>query len=158
MNIINATEMSLERMHSIFQSKGCQTEIVETLPADPDLGLSRDAYLHVDFPQHLPVVVWLDSHADHQIRMRVIVADREHRDQMGETELMNFAADCNQQIQYFGSLSPRNSLGITLEYRLPYNQGILENTIFRAAEEMSFGGWYARKHISTLDVEKNIRS
>jgi hypothetical protein len=146
-------EMSLERVQSLFQSHGHSADVIEVLPAAPELDLPRDAYLRVNFADRLPVIVFVDIHADCQLRMRVIVASREERYQLDEDELIDWATDMNQQLECFGALSPRSLMGITIEYRLPYDQGILEGTILRAAEEMARGSVRARQYVQKLPAK-----
>lgn len=150
MKVILKNELSLEILQNIFHSEGYSAEITEYLSAAPNLNLHRDAILKVVFPGCPSVIVWDDIYANSQLRMRVVVISCEARDQFDKDELIRDADNINQQIEYFGTLSPNNLLGITLEYRLPYAPGVLEGTILQAATEMARGGSAAKKYLEEL--------
>lgn len=154
MKFIINNEMCLERLQQLFQSEGYVAQIVELLPAAPELGLDRDAYLKVDFPECPSLIVWFDIYNDSHLRMRVIVASREERDQLHVEQLNRHALGANQNIEYFGVFNPGGLTGITLEYRLPCGGGILEGTVLQAAKEMFQGGANAREMLQLFRHKK----
>lgn len=153
MGTIQDDEMGLERLMGIFANEPCSARIA--------LNTARalnDGYLEVSYPGCPPVILWPDAQLEHQLRMRVLVAPRDVRDQLDALALLQAADDVNQQVLYFGTFSPSGLLGITLEYRLPYASGILANTITRAAELMAQGGRDAMVEVDLLLLNKTSSS
>lgn len=147
MNVISEDTMTLEQILSLCRSKQLSAQIVELLPAEPALGLGPDAYLKIDYPDNLSVITWIDTYARCQLRMRVVIIPRDERDRIEDSVLLDWAADLNQQIECLGTVSTRNLLGVTLEYRLPYQDGILEQTVLSAAEQLAQGASWVRKSL-----------
>lgn len=139
MKTILKSEMRLDRLQQLFHSEGCEAQLLGNSLAP------QDSYLRVDFPEPPPLIVWFD---DLHLRMRVLVASNEERDQLDFELLNEDALGVNQNIEYFGTLNPGGLTGITIDYRLPCSQGILEVTVMQAAKEMVQGGANYRKMLN----------
>lgn len=150
MKVIPHADMTLERLHSLFASNQLSAEIVQNSPAVPELGLDRDAYLRVDCSDSRPLTIWLDMVSEGLIRMRFVILNRDQRDAIAKDELRDEVDFLNQQISCFGTLAAGNALGLTLEYALPYREGILEQTILLAVERLAKGASLGRSHLRRI--------
>jgi hypothetical protein len=139
MNIITEVEMNLERLSSLFQSNNLPAEIIEVYPAVKEWNLAQDAYLQVNYPESISLIIWLDQFANKLLRMRIVILPSNEMKKISKDDLLNLAADVNQQISCFGTLDVMNLLGVTLEYPLPYHEAILEHTVLVAAERLVRG-------------------
>lgn len=139
MDIILENEMTLERLQNLFQSKQLPVEMVK-----------RDDYLKIGFPNSVFVAVWIDQYIKYELRMRVVLCKRDKQKLVQEIEWLEFAAQNNQQLNFFGAFSPNNILGVTLEYRLPFTGGILDQTIWLAAERLVGGALLALSCIEDM--------
>jgi len=138
--------MTLERLHAVFVANSVPARIVEYSPATAHS--ARDAVLSVDYPEERTVLVWPEEHeAGNHLRMRAIVFDRRQRDEIPDEVLLEVAADLNQNANCLGALSVRSVHGVTVEYLIPFQDGMLEETIRLAAERMSHGASLALEEI-----------
>jgi len=145
MTVITADTLTLKRIQALFGEHDLPARIVEVAPAAPELGLEQDAYLEVDYPNGQSVVIWPDTCVDHQLRMRVVVLTRQQIREIDEADLLDWTAERNQQNECYGTVCARNPLGVTVEYRLPYQSGVLDQTILSAAEGLAKGAALAQE-------------
>jgi hypothetical protein len=145
MNIITENQMKLERLEQLFQENGLAAEIVENYPAEPLLNLGRDIELKVSLPDNQVLSIWQDTHAGAQLHFRLFVARYEECRALPDDELFEWIVNGNQNSGFFGMAAIIPQMGITLEYRLPYESGILDQTILNATAQLAKGGARARK-------------
>ncbi|MCF8169362.1 MAG: hypothetical protein K9K38_16385 [Rhodoferax sp.] len=149
-DLIESSEINLETFERLFQSMQLSTAITEVYPADAGLHLDRDAYLTVNYPDSLPVIVWFDTQVRSLLRFRVVVFKRKELEEFTREEmefLPTHGELANQQLNFFGALST-GGLDITLEYKLPYGERILGSTITLVAQHISRGGKLAKEVLS----------
>ncbi len=146
MTTIPTKDITLERLLAVFVANGLSARIVEYAPATAHS--TRDAVLSVDYPEDGSVLVWPEEHeTGKQLSMRSIVFDRKQRDELPEDVLLDAAAYLNQNASCFGALSVQGVVGVTVEYLLPFQNGILEETVLLAAERIASGASLAREEI-----------
>lgn len=140
MKIINELDLSLESMLEVFEEKDISANVVEVSPADESLGLRRDAFLELTSDSR-KVIIWTNCNGDPDptLRMRVVLLNQKHRKNIGQDKLTSLIGNMNQNAQCFGTVDGENGLGVTLEYKLPFKQGILDETIYSAYEELLKG-------------------
>lgn len=145
MEVIKSEEITVEWMQRLFQSKGYVGKITEVSPARN--GLRRDAFVEIDFPGGLPVLMWVPVSGAAEIFLRVILMSEREKQKLDKEDLVEFAEVFNQNAQYFGAFSPISVVGMTLEYRLPCDPAVFDETLVRAVEQMADGGRRARVYI-----------
>jgi len=147
MNVISEADLSLELLQSLFFANELSGRIVEVLPVAPELGISRDAYLEITYPDNTVLVLW--HRPDFILRMRIVLVGRRECGLLPHDELLEHESFLNQQASCFGTVSVENILGITIDYPLPYRHGVLDQTILSAAEELVAGADLARIYFTT---------
>ena len=130
----------------LFQSIKISTSITEVYPADTRLNLNRDAYLTVNYPEGMPVIIWFDTQIKSLLRFRVVIFKSDELEELSEED-MEFLRNANQQLMFFGAIST-GGLNITLEYKLPYGEKILASTIILIVKYLSENGKAARNVFS----------
>ena len=146
MSMLPAKDITLERLHAVFASSGVAARVVEYSPATAHS--ARDAVLSVDYPEDRSVHIWPEEHeTGNHLWMRSIVFDRIQRDEIPEDVWLDAAAYLNQNADCFGALSVRGLHGVTVEYLLPFQDGVLEETVRLAAERVARGTSLAREEI-----------
>ena len=141
MIIIKESEVTLESIQELFNEKGILANVVEVAPAEPAWGLRRDAYLEVNSEDDKKVIIWTNSTGEPEamLRMRSVLVGRKERRLIEPDKLNSWIAKMNQNAHCLGSFDGKNALGVTLEYKIPFNGGILAQTIFSAYEEFLKG-------------------
>ena len=141
MKIIKDSEVTLERVQELFYEKGIPANVVEIAPAEPAWGLRRDAYLEVNFEDDKKVIIWtnLTGKAEAMLRMRSVLVDRKERSLIEPDKLNSWVTKINQNSNCLGTFDGGNAHGVTLEYKIPFNGGVLEQTIFSAYEDFLKG-------------------
>jgi len=79
--------------------------------------------------------------------MRSIVFDRIQRDEIPEDVWLDAAAYLNQNASCFGALSVHGVHGVTVEYLIPFQSGVLEEAVLLAAERVARGASLAREEV-----------
>lgn len=143
MQVISESDVTLTRLMQLFIGVADSARIVDVYPAVPEMNLPEDAYLAVKFASD-EVVIWLDQSAKSTLRFRLIIAERDRApsndEQLEEGAFLNLQASC------FGTIATESLLGITLEYPLPFNNGILDETILSVTSAILAGAAKARTH------------
>jgi len=145
--IITAKEMTLERLRLAFEAAGVSAAVIEYLPATQ--ALERDVCLRASYVNGREVTIWPDMHEPIALlRLRSVALNREESSGYEHDELLDLAADANQLLDYFGALNVRSLLGVTVEYVIPWQHELLEETVVLAAERMAEGAGRARDDVA----------
>ncbi len=142
MEIISECDLSVERLESLFIANGHTARIVEIYPATQEWELSRDIYLEVIYPENIVLIIWINSRIALTLRMRVVLipsSEMKNLDTLSKALLYGTVDLKNQNVSCFGTLTAKNLHGLTLEYALGYQHGILGTTILVAARHVVDG-------------------
>jgi len=144
MEIIKQADVSLERISKIFESRSVLSKIIEVYPAVAEMNIDRDAYVDVRFQGGFSVIIWINQNAPDVLKMRLLLVEKNRiKERGGRSEWVEISCDLNQNLDCFGAISPDGLLGVTIEYQLPIKGGILDETIFLAAERLNQGALVA---------------
>ena len=147
MQVISEADVTLERLKHLFIEVADSARIVDVYPAVPEMNLPEDAYLALKFAGD-EVVIWLDQRINSILRFRIVIAERDRVP--SDDERLEEEAFLNQQVSCFGTISTEGLLGITLEYPLPFKNGILDETILSVTHAILAGAASARTHLHKL--------
>lgn len=151
MQIISEADVTLTRLKQLFLGVADSACIVDVYPAVPEMNLSEDAYLALKFAGD-EVVIWLDQSAKSILRFRLIIAAHDPANQTPNEVRLEEGAHLNQQASCFATIATENLLGITLEYPLPFKNGILDETILSVTREILAGAAKARTHFHSVEL------
>lgn len=147
MSTILVEDMTLERLRAVFIASNVPARIVEYFPATADS--PRDAVLSVEYPDNRDVLIWPENQqGGSNLRLRAIVFNRHQRDEMPQDVLQEVEAELNQNAECFGALSAFGLHGVTIDYLIPFEGGVLEEAVRLAAERIAIGISLAREEIS----------
>jgi hypothetical protein len=125
MQIINEGEMSERRLHQMFSAAGVSAGLEE------NRGWGETVRVQYEDAQ---VIVWVQQaqRESCQLRFRSIVIPKKELGPL-DTEALEDVWDFNQQLEAYGAVSTTSALGITIEYRLPFKNGVLDETVLAVA-------------------------
>lgn len=151
MQVISEADVTLERLKQLFIGVADSARIVDVYPAVPETNLPEEAYLALKFAGD-EVVIWLDQRIKSILRFRIVIAGRDLIP--SDDERLEEGAFLNQQASCFGTIATENLLGITLEYPLPFKNGVLDETILSVTSAILVGAAKARTHFYKIGQTK----
>ncbi|MBL7003630.1 MAG: hypothetical protein ISR69_06360 [Gammaproteobacteria bacterium] len=137
MTIIKESEVTLERIQKLFHKKNISTNVIVNVPAESACGLRCDAYLELKSENNNKIIIWINSTGDPEkiLRMRSILLGQKESKLIDPGKLNTWITKINQKGDYLGTIDGESALGVTLEYKTPFNGGILEQAIFSAYDD-----------------------
>ena len=136
MSIVLEPNFTLESLGDFFKNKGIDSNVIEVAPAAPEWELARDAYLEIIFDEDKRIIIWKDNLNNFILRLRGIIFTPKEKTAIKPEVISKVTKNHGQQAEFFGSIDTINLSGITLEYKLPFQHGILDETIYSAYEEI----------------------
>ena len=137
MQIITAGEMTEKRLRQMFSTAGVSASLQENR--------GWGEIVRLDY-ENAQVIVWVEQaqRESCQLRFRSIVIPEKELGTL-DAEALEEAIDFNQQVSAYGAVSTTNALGITIEYRLPFKNGVLDETVLAVARGIADAVPYLRE-------------
>jgi len=145
MKVIPVCDLNNATLVDVFNENQLHSEVTVVYAGEPALGLDEDAYVKVFYPEGQAVIFWILPN-ESLLKMRTVLLGRTELDLLSK-QAQQFGIKINwdeklafenQNAGGFGTLNV-NLVGLTLDYALPYSEGVLDETVLLSGENLVRG-------------------